>query len=174
MEKNLAVLIDFENIATGCEKEGLGRFDPRVIMRRLKDKGRLLVSRAYADWGRWSRFKMDLVHEGVTMVELTNHGMQSKNRADIALAVARWDCDEQAAFVRAIRALRPGFNRQKELFTLLDEIRGRDRESAVELLSALPDNVDVLLRDLRSRRFPKLAEYEDLYQQKKASHTVSL
>ena len=87
MERNLAVLIDHENIATGCEKEGLGRFDLRLVMRRLKDKGRIIVGRAYADWGRWSRFKLDLVHEGVTMVELTSHGMQSKNRADIALAV---------------------------------------------------------------------------------------
>jgi hypothetical protein len=87
MERNLAVLIDFENIATGCEKEGLGRFDVRIVMRRLKDKGRILVSRSYADWGRWSRFKTDLVHEGITMVELTSHGMQDKNRADIALAV---------------------------------------------------------------------------------------
>ena len=87
MERTLAVLIDFENIATGCEKEGLGRFDVRIVMRRLKDKGRILVSRSYADWGRWSRFKLDLVHEGVTMCELTSHGMQSKNRADIALAV---------------------------------------------------------------------------------------
>lgn len=87
MERNLAVLIDFENIATGCEKEGLGRFDVRIVMRRLKDKGRILVARSYADWGRWNRFKLDLVHEGVQMVELTSHGMQSKNRADIALAV---------------------------------------------------------------------------------------
>ncbi|MFN7142234.1 MAG: NYN domain-containing protein, partial [Myxococcota bacterium] len=87
MERNLAVLIDFENIATGCEKEGLGRFDVRIVMRRLKDKGRITVGRSYADWGRWSRFKLDLVHEGITMVELTSHGMQSKNRADIALAV---------------------------------------------------------------------------------------
>ena len=87
VERNLAVLIDFENIATGCEKEGLGRFDIRIVMRRLKDKGRISVARSFADWGRWNRFKLDLVHEGVTMVELTSHGMQSKNRADIALVV---------------------------------------------------------------------------------------
>lgn len=87
MDRNLCVLIDFENIATGCEKEGLGRFDVRAVMRRLKDKGRILVARAYADWGRWSRFKQDLVEEGVSMMELTAHGMQAKNRADIALAV---------------------------------------------------------------------------------------
>ena len=87
MERTLAVLIDFENIATGCEKEGLGRFDVRAVMRRLKDKGRILTARSYADWGRFHRFKIDQMLEGVTMVELTSHGMQDKNRADIALAV---------------------------------------------------------------------------------------
>ena len=87
MEANLCVLIDFENIGTGCDKEGLGVFDVRMVMRRLKDKGRILVSRAYADWTRWSRFKQDLVFSGVNMMELTAHGMGAKNRADIALVV---------------------------------------------------------------------------------------
>lgn len=87
MNANLALLIDFENIATGCEKEGLGRFDVRVVMRRFKDKGRILVARAYADWSRWARFKQDLTLEGVAMYELSHHGMQAKNRADIALVV---------------------------------------------------------------------------------------
>lgn len=87
MEANIAVLIDFENVATGCDKEGLGNFDVRMVMRRLKDKGRILVSRAYADWTRWSRFKQDMVFSGVNMMELTAHGMGAKNRADIALVV---------------------------------------------------------------------------------------
>lgn len=99
MEQNLAVLIDFENIATGCEKEGLGRFDIRIVMRRLKDKGRILVARSYADWGRWSRFKQGLVEQGVTMVELTSHGMQDKNRADIALAVDAMELAFTKSFV---------------------------------------------------------------------------
>ncbi len=87
MEHNLAVLIDFENIATGTDKEGLGRFDILAVFRRLQDKGRIVVARSYADWGRFSRFKQTLTEQGVTMVELTSHGMQDKNRADIALVV---------------------------------------------------------------------------------------
>lgn len=87
MEANLAVLIDFENIAAGTEKEGLGRFDVQALMQRIKDKGRILISRSYADWGRFSRFKQQLLMENVTMMELTSHGMQDKNRADIALVV---------------------------------------------------------------------------------------
>ena len=87
MENNLAVLIDFENIAAGTEKEGLGRFDVETLMRHIKDKGRILVARSYADWGRFSRFKQSLLTSNVTMMELTSHGMQDKNRADIAMVV---------------------------------------------------------------------------------------
>lgn len=89
MEANLAVLIDFENIAAGTEKEGLGRFDVDALMKRLKDKGRILVARSYGDWGRFARFKQGLLMANVTMMELTSHGMQDKNRADIAMVV---DC----------------------------------------------------------------------------------
>ena len=87
MEANLAVLIDFENIAAGTEKEGLGRFNVDALMQRVKDKGRILIARSYADWGRFSRFKQSLLTANVTMLELTSHGMQDKNRADIALVV---------------------------------------------------------------------------------------
>lgn len=87
MEANLAVLIDFENIAAGTEKEGLGRFDVDAVLQRVKDKGRVLVARSYADWGRFARFKQSLLTANVTMYELTSHGMHDKNRADIAMVV---------------------------------------------------------------------------------------
>jgi uncharacterized LabA/DUF88 family protein len=87
VEHKLCVLIDFENLAAGTEKEGLGRFDVRAVFRRLKDKGRILVSRSYGDWGRFARFKQKLLEEGVTMVELTSYRGAEKNRADIALVV---------------------------------------------------------------------------------------
>ena len=87
MESTIAVLIDFENIAAGTEKDGLGRFDVELVMKRVKDKGRVLIARSYADWGRFSRFKQTLLQNNVTMMELTSHGMHDKNRADIALVV---------------------------------------------------------------------------------------
>ncbi|MEC7983684.1 MAG: NYN domain-containing protein [Myxococcota bacterium] len=86
-EENLCVLIDFENIAAGTEKEGLGRFKIRLVMNRLKEKGRILVTRAYGDWGRFAHFKQSLLEQGVSMMELTSYRGQDKNRADIALVV---------------------------------------------------------------------------------------
>ena len=93
MERNLAVLIDFENIAAGAEREKLGRVNVELIMNRLKDKGRILVSRSYADWGRFAKHKQQLLREGVNLFELPSHGMGDKNRADVALVV---DCMELA------------------------------------------------------------------------------
>jgi uncharacterized protein (TIGR00288 family) len=87
VEQKLCVLIDFENVAAGTEKEGMGRFDIRRVMRRLKDKGRILVSRAYGDWGRFARFKQGMLEQGITMAELTSYRGADKNRADIALVV---------------------------------------------------------------------------------------
>ncbi len=87
MERNLCVLFDFDNIAKGSRQEGLGEFDVRVVMRRLKDLGRILVARAYCDWDRWLRHKTRLAEQGVTMVELPATGHGDKNRGDIALVV---------------------------------------------------------------------------------------
>jgi len=93
LERNLAVLIDFENIAAGAEREKLGRVNVELIMNRLKEKGRILVSRSYADWGRFAKYKQQLLLEGVNLFELPSHGMGDKNRADVALVV---DCMELA------------------------------------------------------------------------------
>lgn len=87
VDNNLAVLIDFENIAAGTEKDGLGRFDVELVLARLSDKGRILIARSYADWGRFARFKQGLLTNNVSMMELTSHGMHDKNRADIAMVV---------------------------------------------------------------------------------------
>ena len=86
-DPNLCVLIDFENIAAGTEKAQLGKFNIRSVMDRLKERGRILIARAYGDWGRFAKFKQDLLREGIAMMELTSYRGQDKNRADIALVV---------------------------------------------------------------------------------------
>ncbi len=87
MERNLAVLIDFENIVAGCEKEGLGRLDISLVMDRFKSMGRVLVARSYADWGRFARYRQNMMREGISLFELSSHGGNTKNWADIALVV---------------------------------------------------------------------------------------
>jgi len=86
---------------------------------------------------------------------------------ETAVGLGRWPNEEQTAFLDAFSRLQPGFNHQKELFLLLDEVRVRDGRSAVELLSNAT-GLDDLLGELRSRRFPRVAEYEQRYRQLKA------
>ena len=99
MEQNICVLIDFENISAGCEKERLGRFDIQAVMNRLKDKGRILEARAYGDWGRYARHKGQLLEAGVQMQELPSYGGHDKNRADIALVVDAMDLVYRRDFI---------------------------------------------------------------------------
>lgn len=86
-EENLCVLIDFENIAAGVERENLGKFNIKLVMNRLKEKGRVLLSKAYGDWGRFAKYKQSMLEQSVGMSELTSYRGQDKNRADIALVV---------------------------------------------------------------------------------------
>ncbi len=86
-EENLCILIDFENIEAGAKRENLGKFNIKLVMNHLKEKGRIIISRAYGDWGRFARFKQSLLEQGISMMELTSYRGQDKNRADIALVV---------------------------------------------------------------------------------------
>ncbi len=79
--RNLAVFIDFEN----CAKAPA--FDLELMMARLKERGRLLIKRAYADWGRFSKDKGKLARASISLIELPSHGGRGKNSADIALVV---------------------------------------------------------------------------------------
>ena len=52
----LAVFIDFENVATSAEAN-FGELDVTAVMDLLRTRGRLLIKRAYGDWGRFHRYR---------------------------------------------------------------------------------------------------------------------
>lgn len=105
---SLAVLIDFENLALGYERSGVpaptggrGRrlpkptgdsgFEVRLVIERLVEKGKVIVKRAYADWGRFKQYR-EVMHDlGIQMMEIPERGMTGKNYADIQLAVDALD-----------------------------------------------------------------------------------
>ena len=99
---SLAVFIDFENLALGYERDlaGGGRgkaktteagFDIRMVLERLVDKGKLIVKRAYADWGRFNQYREIMHDAGVQMMEIPERGKTGKNHADIQLCVDAMD-----------------------------------------------------------------------------------
>ena len=78
--KNLAVFIDLENF-----REEI--LDVGCLIAKLKEEGRLIVKRAYADWGRYGRYKTQMLENSVELIELPFHTKRGKNSADIKLAV---------------------------------------------------------------------------------------
>jgi uncharacterized protein (TIGR00288 family) len=83
MESQIALFIDFENLATGIER-GRQELDLAAIIDYLKEKGRIVIRRAYADWGKYARYKDDLLDNNIDLTHLFSY--RAKNRADIRLA----------------------------------------------------------------------------------------
>ena len=102
---SLAVLIDFENLALGIErpsgttpsgrrsraKASNGTFDVKLVLERLVEKGKVIVKRAYADWGRFDKYREVMHDSGVQMMEIPERGKTGKNHADIQLCVDAMD-----------------------------------------------------------------------------------
>lgn len=79
--RNIAVFIDFENFGQDDS------FDAHAVIERLKEKGRLLIKRAYADWGRFAKYKRMMLENSIELTEMPSHGGRGKNSADIQLVV---------------------------------------------------------------------------------------
>jgi uncharacterized protein (TIGR00288 family) len=82
----IAVFMDFENVATSAEAN-FGDFDVAAVMDLLRTRGRLLIKRAYGDWGRFHRYRRAMLENGVDLFQLYSVGIQQKNRADVRLAI---------------------------------------------------------------------------------------
>jgi uncharacterized protein (TIGR00288 family) len=85
-ERNLALFIDFDNVALGARDSRM-RFDVRLLMQRVLEKGKVLVKRAYADW-HYHKEHMTPLHEAaIELIEVPSPRISGKNSADIRLVV---------------------------------------------------------------------------------------
>lgn len=85
-QRNLAVFVDFENLALGFSDRS-GTFKMDRVLDRLLEKGRVMVKMAYADWSRFKSYTEGLHEAGVGLIEIPRRGMTGKNSADIRLVV---------------------------------------------------------------------------------------
>ena len=83
----LAVFIDFENLALGFHSKRKSKFEIRKVLARLVEKGKIVVKKAYADWGRFSEYTQALHEEGIELIEIPKRFQTGKNSADIRLSV---------------------------------------------------------------------------------------
>jgi uncharacterized protein (TIGR00288 family) len=93
-QSQMAVFIDFENLALGIQPKTNGRrrkrdekLDMDMILKRLVEKGKIVVKRAYCDWQRFPEYLNGLHELGIEMIEIPERHIAGKNSADIRLVV---------------------------------------------------------------------------------------
>ncbi|MFZ4782744.1 MAG: NYN domain-containing protein, partial [Armatimonadaceae bacterium] len=86
----VAVFIDFDNIRRSIEEQ----FEPsRVDIHRMlqaildSTNGRIIVKRAYADWGYCRDYRSDLLDNATEPVQTFHLTQRGKNGADIRIAI---------------------------------------------------------------------------------------
>lgn len=90
-ENNIALYIDFDNIAIGIRDTKFGRVKVKLILERLLEKGKIIIKKAYADWSRFQEYKDELHECGIELIEIPKNYMTGKNSADIRLVVDAMD-----------------------------------------------------------------------------------
>lgn len=85
-ETNVALLIDFDNVALGARDAGQ-RFDIKLLIGRILEKGKVLVKKAYADWHYYKEHMSALHESAVELIEIPMPRISGKNSADIKLVV---------------------------------------------------------------------------------------
>lgn len=85
-ETNIALLIDFDNVALGA-RDARQRFDINFLMQRLLEKGKILVKKAYADWHYYKEYMSPLHEAAIELIEIPMPRISGKNSADIKLVV---------------------------------------------------------------------------------------
>src|SRR5688572_8317466 len=82
---NAALLIDFDNVTLGI------RSDLTKELKQLLNsdiiKGKVAVSRAYADWRRYHQYIVPLSESSIDLIFAPAHGNNKKNATDIRLAI---------------------------------------------------------------------------------------
>jgi uncharacterized protein (TIGR00288 family) len=94
-EKRIAVFIDFENVAMGVRESKYGNFDVDLVLKRLVEKGKIMVKRAYSDWHRYAEFKRAFHQAAIELIDVPQTRYSGKNSADIRMVVDALDLSYQ-------------------------------------------------------------------------------
>ena len=83
----IGVFIDLENVAIGVRDARFKSFDISLVLKRLVEKGNIVVRRAYADWSKYAEYRRALHEAGVELIEMPGSKLTGKNSADIKMVV---------------------------------------------------------------------------------------
>ncbi|MBP1643907.1 MAG: uncharacterized protein H6Q03_2576 [Acidobacteria bacterium] len=90
-ERKIAMFCDLENVALGVRDSEVKRFDINLVLERLLEKGKIIVKRAYADWDRYSEFKVAFHEAAIELIDIPQRRYSGKNSADIKMVVDAMD-----------------------------------------------------------------------------------
>jgi uncharacterized protein (TIGR00288 family) len=88
---NIAIFVDYENVAIGAQQAKYENFDIGLVLERLLDKGNIIVKKAYADWERYKPARRALHEAAFELIEIPHVSYSGKNSADIRLVVDALD-----------------------------------------------------------------------------------
>ncbi len=88
---NIAVFCDYENVAIGARDGKFGTFDIDLVLKRLLDKGQIVVKKAYSDWSRYEAAKKPMHEAAFELIEIPHVRYSGKNSADIRMVVDALD-----------------------------------------------------------------------------------
>jgi uncharacterized protein (TIGR00288 family) len=87
MDEQVAVFIDFENVAITAEQV-YGKCELDVIMDAAEQWGRITVRKAYCDWTGFGQYQQDLIEHSIELTQLFRYSSRHrKNAADIQMVV---------------------------------------------------------------------------------------
>ena len=90
-ERKIALFCDLENVALGVRDSEVKRFEINLVLERLLEKGKIIVKRAYADWERYSEFKIAFHEAAIELIDIPQRRYTGKNSADIKMVVDAMD-----------------------------------------------------------------------------------
>lgn len=88
---NIALFIDFENLAIGAKQSGYKKFEINLVLTRLREIGRILYKRAYSDWSTFDEYRLEFHAAAIEMFEIPQRHAGGKNSADIRMVVDALD-----------------------------------------------------------------------------------
>jgi uncharacterized LabA/DUF88 family protein len=90
-EQKLALFIDIDNVVIGLRETGHPKFDVKLLLSRLLEKGKIVIKRAYDDWSRYTEYKREFHESAFELIDIPQHRMTGKNSADIRMVVDAMD-----------------------------------------------------------------------------------
>lgn len=138
--KNIALFIDYENVGGHREK-----LDISIVINKLKEKGRIIIKKAYADWSNFRNDKKQMLNNSIELIEMPRHNNR-KNSADIKLVVDALEIAITKHYIDTIVVL----SGDSDFTPLISKLReynkyviaiGRDKNSTSRLLPGYCDEV---------------------------------